>query len=91
MSTKIYSYSINDSFATSARVNYSLPMAKLVLDRILKKRKITKYRFAKLLGVPTPSVFRFFRPNYDPKLSTLERWAGVLEVKIKDLYEESGP
>lgn len=65
-------------------------MAKLALDRILKKKKITKYRFAKLLGIATPSVFRFFRPNYDPKLSTLEKWAEVLEVKIRDLYLEKG-
>lgn len=63
-------------------------MAKLVLDRLLKKKKITKYRFAQLLDVPTPSVFRYFRPNYDPKLSTLERWAEVLGVKVRDLYLE---
>lgn len=65
-------------------------MAKLVLERVLKRKKITKYRFAKLLNVPTPSVFRYFRPNYDPKLSTLERWAEVLDVKVRDLYLEKG-
>jgi DNA-binding XRE family transcriptional regulator len=65
-------------------------MAKLVLDRVLKRKKITKYRFAQLLGVATPSVFRFFRPNYDPKLSTLQKWADVLEVKVRDLYMEKG-
>lgn len=65
-------------------------MAKLVIEQVLKKKKITKYRFAQLLGLPTPSVFRFFRPNYDPKLSTLEKWADVLDVKIKDLYIDKG-
>lgn len=65
-------------------------MAKLVLERVLKKKKISKYRFAQMLGVATPSVFRFFRPKYDPKLSTLEKWAEVLDVKIRDLYAEKG-
>jgi DNA-binding XRE family transcriptional regulator len=65
-------------------------MAKLLLEKVLKRKKVTKYGFAKLLAVPTPSVFRYFRPDYDPKLSTLEKWAKVLEVKIRDLYEEEG-
>lgn len=61
---------------------------KLKLDTILEKKKISKYRLAQLLDVPTPSVFRYFRSGYDPKLSTLEKIAKVLEVKVRDLLDE---
>ena len=61
---------------------------KLKLAAILEKKKLSKYRFAQLLEIPTPSVFRYFRPGYDPKLSTLEKMAKVLEVKVKDLLDE---
>lgn len=63
-------------------------MAKVVLNKILERKKISKRQFAKLLKMDYPSVFRFFRPGYDPKFSTLERWAKVLEVKIRDFIEE---
>jgi len=61
---------------------------KLKLGNILEKRKLSKYRFAQMLGVPPSSVLRYFKPNYDPQLSTLERWAKVLEIKVKDLLDE---
>lgn len=61
---------------------------KLKLDTVIEKKKISKYRLAQLLDVPTPSVFRYFRPGYDPKLSTLEKIAKVLEVKVRDLLDE---
>ena len=63
-------------------------MAKLKLGGILEKKKMSKYRFAQLLEVPTSTVFRYFKPGYDPKLSTLERWAKVLDLKIRDLLDE---
>ena len=63
-------------------------MAKLKLDQILKQKKLSKYALSKLLGLPTASIFRYFKPEYDPKLSTLEKWANVLGVRIRDLYEE---
>ena len=61
---------------------------KLKLETILQKKKISKYRFAQMLGLPTSSIFRYFKPDYDPKLSTLEKWAKVLELKVRDLLEE---
>jgi transcriptional regulator with XRE-family HTH domain len=67
---------------------YSEAMAKLALEKLLEKKSLSKRQFAKLLQMDYPSVFRFFRPGYDPKLSTLEKWAKVLGVKIKELYEE---
>ena len=63
-------------------------MAKLVLDKILERKKLSKRQFAKLLKMDYPSVFRFFRPGYDPKFSTMERWAKILNVKIRDLVDE---
>lgn len=63
-------------------------MAKLVLDKILERKKVSKRQFAKLLKMDYPSVFRFFRPGYDPKLSTLDKWAKALSVRVKDLLEE---
>ena len=61
---------------------------KLKLDAIIQKKKISKYRLAQLLNVPTSTVFRFFKPDYDPKLSTLERIAKALEIKVRDILEE---
>ena len=46
---------------------------KFKLEAILQKKKISKYRFAQLMGVPASNVFRYFKSDYDPKLSTLER------------------
>jgi transcriptional regulator with XRE-family HTH domain len=63
-------------------------MAKLILDLILKRKKVSKRQFAKRLNKPYYSVFRYFRPGYDPKLSTLAAWAEVLKVKISALYRE---
>lgn len=63
-------------------------MAKVALSKILERKKLSKRQFAKMLQMDYPSVFRFFRPAYDPKFSTLERWAKILGIKIKDLIEE---
>lgn len=63
-------------------------MPKLKLHLMLEKKGLSKRQFAKLLGVSYPAVFRYFREGYDPKLSTLKRWARVMECKIRDLYEE---
>jgi transcriptional regulator with XRE-family HTH domain len=63
-------------------------VAKTCLAKVLKRKKMTKYRFAKLIGVEYSNIVRFFRPNYDPRLSTLTRWAKALNVSIKDLVED---
>ena len=65
-------------------------MVKLRLAALLKEKKISKRGFAKMLGIDYANVFRFFRKDYDPKISTLEEWAGILGVRIRDLYEEPG-
>ena len=63
-------------------------MSKIVLDKILKKKEISKRKFAKMLGVEYRNIFRVFREGYDPKFSTMQDWARVLQIKIRDLFEE---
>lgn len=65
-------------------------MVKLRLETVLKEKKISKRGFAKMLGIDYANVFRFFREDYDPKLSTLRDWAKTLGVRMRDLYEEEG-
>ena len=63
-------------------------MAKVILEKVLKKKKMTKYAFAKALGLETSNVSRYFKADYDPRLSTLERWAKALDVSVKDFLED---
>lgn len=63
-------------------------MAKLVLNAYLKKQGITKYRFAKMMGLEPSNAHRYFKPDYDPKLSTLTKWAKLLGCKVADLLRE---
>ena len=58
------------------------------LAEVLEKKKLSKRQFAKLLKVEYANVFRFFRAGYDPKLSTLLKWAKALGVKAKDLISD---
>jgi DNA-binding XRE family transcriptional regulator len=60
----------------------------IILGKILKKKKMSKRQFSKLLGVEYRNIFRVFREGYDPKFSTMADWARVLSIKVKDLFEE---
>ncbi len=63
-------------------------MARVVLTKVLKEKKMTKYRFAKLIGVEYSNVVRYFKADYNPRLSTLESWSKALNVSVKDLIED---
>lgn len=63
-------------------------MAELILEKVLKQKGISKRKFAKLLNIDYPNVFRYFRKGYDPRLSVLQKWAQVLGVHIRDLFKE---
>lgn len=63
-------------------------MARLILDKMLKRRKLSKRQFAKRLDIEYNNVFRYFRNGYDPKLSSLEKWAKAIGCKVRDLIEE---
>jgi transcriptional regulator with XRE-family HTH domain len=63
-------------------------MAEITLADMLKKKKLSKRQFAKLINMRYEQVFRLFRVGYDPKLSSLALWAKALRCRIKDLYRE---
>ena len=63
-------------------------MAKVVLAKVLKEKKMTKYRFAKLIGSEYSNIVRYFKPDFNPRLSTLDKWAQALDVSVKDLIED---
>ena len=63
-------------------------MAKLLLEKILKEKQISKRHFAKMLGEDPSNVHRYFREGYDPKLSLLKEWAGKLKMKVSELVKE---
>ena len=62
--------------------------AKLILEKVLKKKGMSKYEFSKRLGITTSNSARYFRKGFNPTLKTLNRWAEVLECKVSDLIEE---
>ena len=55
------------------------------LENVLKKRQLTKYRFAQLLKKDIPNVFRMFREDFNPRLDTLVDLARVLECGLDDI------
>lgn len=63
-------------------------MAKFALAKYLKKRKMSKRQFAKLIEMRYEQVFRLFREGYDPKLSLLNRAAKALKCRVRDLIKE---
>jgi DNA-binding Xre family transcriptional regulator len=63
-------------------------MAKLALDRALKRRKISKRRFAKMLEMDYHNVFKLFRAGTNPTLMTLNKWAALLKCRVRDLLDE---
>ena len=60
-------------------------MAKVILGEILKRKRISKRRFAKMLEIDYKNVFRLFHEGADPKFSTLCKWAAILGVRVRDL------
>lgn len=63
-------------------------MAKLNLLAVLKRKKISKRAFGRLLNARDENYWRIFRPGHDPRLSTLITWAKLLKVKVRDLIKE---
>lgn len=63
-------------------------MVKCAVGEVLKRKKLSKRQFAKRLGMPYKGVFRYFKEGYDPKLSTLGKWAAAIPCRISELYRE---
>jgi ribosome-binding protein aMBF1 (putative translation factor) len=55
---------------------------------MLEKRDISKRKFAKMLEEDQSNVHRYFRDGYDPKLSTIKKWAAKLKMKVGDFVKE---
>lgn len=67
---------------------FNYRMAKLRLKEALKKKKITQYAFAKMVGTSQSNVRKYTEEGLDPRLSTLGKWAKVLNISVKDLIED---
>lgn len=58
------------------------------MEKILERKSISKRQFSKMLEEDESNVYRYFRDGYDPKLSTLRKWAAKLKMKVSDLVAE---
>jgi transcriptional regulator with XRE-family HTH domain len=63
-------------------------VAELRLDKILEKKGVSKRQFSKMLEEDESNVYRYFRDGYDPKLTTLKKWASTLKMRVSDLVKE---
>ena len=63
-------------------------MAKIRLKEVCKKKGLSEYAFAKLVGTSQANVAPYFKGEGDPKLSTLAKWAKVLNIGVRELIED---
>lgn len=67
--------------------NYSKE-PRLILEKVLKAKGMSKYEFSKRLGVATSNSAKYFKKDFNPTLKTLTKWSKILGCKISDLIEE---
>jgi transcriptional regulator with XRE-family HTH domain len=60
----------------------------IILEKVLKIRKLSKRQFAKRLGAQEHSVYQYFKPGYNPTFKTMCRWAAAIGCKVRDLIKE---
>jgi DNA-binding Xre family transcriptional regulator len=58
------------------------------LAAALKKRKISKRKFSKMLGIRYEHVFRLCKKDTNPRFKTLLKWAKLLRCRVRDLIRE---
>jgi transcriptional regulator with XRE-family HTH domain len=63
-------------------------MAKLILARILKKKRLSKREFARRTGIRYDNVSKVFHKDHNPSLETLTRYAKAVGVKVRDILDE---
>ena len=68
--------------------SYALRMAKLRIEEVLNKKKLSKRKFYQMLKTDSGTGSRYFRPDFNPTFLTLEKIAKVLGVRIRDLIKE---
>lgn len=63
-------------------------MITLRLKELLRRKKISHRKFAEMIKIDRGTLARYLRGDGNPTLSTLEKFAKALNVKIKDLIKE---
>lgn len=63
-------------------------MARLILDQVRRRKRVSKRQLAIRMGMRYENVFRIFRPGYDAKFSVLQKIAKALKCKVRDLIKE---
>ena len=64
-------------------------MAWFNLGAALDKKGWSITKLAKELKLPYNNVARFFKPNFDPKLSTIIKLCEILDITPDHLYDKS--
>lgn len=63
-------------------------MIRLRVREIIEERKINQSQLSRKADIPINTIQSMVRNAYhDPRLSTLEKLANALDVRIQDLYE----
>lgn len=69
-------------FVENCRIMVSM---KIILDEIMKKRKLSNRQVAYMTGI-SKSTVDAVRKGRTPKMSTMQKIAKGLEVHLEDLY-----
>lgn len=59
---------------------------KLRIDKILKQRGWSRNHLARRAKLDPRQVARWFKEDFDPRLSTLMRISNALQVNIRELF-----
>jgi hypothetical protein len=63
-------------------------MPKLILEELLKKRKISKRKLARDCKMAYAGTFKWYRKGYNPTFKTMCMWAKHIPCRIRDLVQE---
>lgn len=61
---------------------------KLRIRKALDEHGISGYELAKRLGKSGHQITRMFKPDYNPKWSSLVEIANAIDCPVSDLYEQ---
>lgn len=59
----------------------------LLLEELLNQRKMTAKQLAELSNISSVSISNILTGKSSPRLDTLQKFADVLDVDIRDLFE----
>jgi len=63
-------------------------MPRVILEKVLKRKGLSKRQFAKRLRMDPKHVSRLCRPSYNPTIRTLAKWARAIGCRVRDLIDE---